>query len=185
MTNTRPHGNDPKSTSIFENRRKSTSIGSFLSSFHCSYFMTPWVHVAACVASAENDPFFDHALYAATSIFFGPSTSIGSFLSSFHCSYLMTPWVHMAACVAPVENDPKTPNALYTATWTQGVIKYEQWKLERKLPMLVLFRPRSIWPRVRHFQDVIVSKAKKHRKNASSYDARHYRAEADQKRTGS
>src|SRR6056300_2054384 len=90
MTNTRPHGNDPKSTSIFENRRKSTSIGSFLSSFHCSYFMTPWVHVVACVASAENDP--------------------------------------------------KNPNALYAAIWTQGVIKYEQWKLERKLPMLVLFR---------------------------------------------
>jgi hypothetical protein len=132
--------NDPKSTSIFENRRKSTSIGSFLSSFHCSYFMTPWVHVVACVASVENDPFFDHALYAATSIFFGPSTSIGSFLFSFHCSYLMTPWVHVAACVAWPENDPKNPDALYAAIWTQGVIKYEQWKLKRKLPMLVLFR---------------------------------------------
>ena len=128
-------GNDPKSTSIFENRRKSTSIGSFLFSFHCSYFMTPWVHVVACVASAENDPFFDHALHA--------------------------------------------------AIWTQGVIKYEQWKLKRKLPMLVLFRRWIIWPRVRHVQDVLISKAKNAEKIASSYYARHYRAEADQKRIGS
>src|SRR6056300_1666065 len=135
MTNTRPHGNDPKSTSIFGNRRKSTSIGSFLSSFHCSYFMTPWVHMAA---------------YNAFGFF-------GSF----------------------------SADATHAATWTQGVIKYEQWKLERKLPMLVLFRPRSIWPRVRHFQDVIVSKAKNTEKIASSYYTRHYRAEADKKRDGS
>jgi len=89
MTNTRPHGNDPKSTSIFEIRRKSTSIGSFLSSFHCSYFMTPWVHMAACDAFGDFGPF--------------------------------------------------SADALYAATWTQGVTKYEQWKLKRKLPMLVLF----------------------------------------------
>src|SRR5210317_2053672 len=118
MTNTRPHGNDPKSTSIFENRRKSTSIGSFLSSFHCSYFMTPWVHMAAYNA-------------------FG---FIGSF----------------------------SADATHATTWTQGVIKYEQWKLERKLPMLVLFRARSIRSRVRHFQDVVGSKAKNTEKIASS-----------------
>jgi hypothetical protein len=29
-------------------------------------------------------------------------------------------------------------DATHAATWTQGVIRYEQWKLERKLPMLVL-----------------------------------------------
>ena len=101
MTNTRPHGNDPKSTSIFENRRKSTSIGSFLSSFHCSYFVTPWVHMAACDALPKNDPFSTHATHA--------------------------------------------------AIWTQGVIKYELWKLKRKLPKLVLFGPKSMWPRVMHF----------------------------------
>ena len=67
------------------------------------------------------------------------STSIGSFLFSFHCSYFVTPWVHVAACVASAENGPKNPNASHAAIWTQGVIKYEQWKLERKLPMLVLF----------------------------------------------
>ena len=93
--------------------------------------------------------------------------------------------IDVAAYNAWSKNGSFSADATHAATWTQGVIKYEQWKLERKLPMLVLFRPRSIWPRVRHFQDVIVSKAKKHRKNASSYDARHYRAEADQKRTGS
>jgi len=76
-------------------------------------------------------------------------------------------------------------DATHAATWTQGVIKYEQWKLERKLPMLVLFRARFIRPRVRHFQDVIGSKAKNTEKIASSYYARHYRAEADKKRIGS
>ena len=59
-------------------------------------------------------------------------------------------------------------DATHAATWTQGVIKYEQWKLERKLPMLVLFRARSIRSRVRHFQDVVGSKAKNTEKIASS-----------------
>ena len=74
----------------------------------------------------------------------------------------------VVACVAWPENDLFFGNALHAAIWTQGVIKYEQWKLKRKLPMLVLFRRWILWPRVRHVQDVLISKAKNAEKIASS-----------------
>jgi len=50
----------------------------------------------------------------------------------------MTPWVHMAAYNAFGFFGSFSADATHATTWTQGVIKYEQWKLERKLPMLVL-----------------------------------------------
>jgi len=45
----------------------------------------------------------------------------------------------VAACDAWSKKGSFSADALYAATWTQGVTKYEQWKLKRKLPMLVLF----------------------------------------------
>jgi len=76
--------------------------------------------------------------------------------------------IDVAAYNAWSKNGSFSADATHAATWTQGVIKYEQWKLERKLPMLVLFRARSIRSRVRHFQDVVGSKAKNTEKIASS-----------------
>jgi len=45
----------------------------------------------------------------------------------------------VAACDAWSKKGSFSADASHAAIWTQGVIKYEQWKLERKLPMLVLF----------------------------------------------
>jgi len=50
----------------------------------------------------------------------------------------MTPWVHVAVYNAFGVFGSFSTGATHAAIWTQGVIRYEQWKLERKLPMLVL-----------------------------------------------
>ena len=139
MTNTRPHGNDPKSTSIFENRRKSTSIGSFLSSFHCSYFVTPWVHMAACDAFGFFGPFSADATHAATWTQGVTKYEQWKLKRKLPMLVLCPKKLDVAACDAWSKKGSFSADASHAAIWTQGVIKYEQWKLERKLPMLVLF----------------------------------------------
>ena len=69
--------------------------------------------------------------------------------------------IDVAACNAWSKKGSFSTDATHATTWTQGVIKYEQWKLERKLPMLVLFRRFSkmlvlfgsfpMWSRISHF----------------------------------